>query len=186
MEFHLAALSVSPAELPVTGQAMADWLPLPRECESLRGCRARCWVGREAGADLRLLLLYARSCAPGLRRLRGRSERSRAGRESRREARPSAEAHAVEHMQTAAALEPQIEQNERRLTYRDRPQRLGGAGGAGHTESVRHEVLGEERARGLVVFHNQDQALLVHIARRPQRENLAPSEPALQTSLHNS
>jgi len=50
MEFDRAALSSPQPELPVTGQAMADWLPLSREATLSRACLPRN-AARQTGAS---------------------------------------------------------------------------------------------------------------------------------------
>jgi len=62
---------------------------------------------------------------------------------------------AVEQVQAVALLQPQVQQDERRMAHLDLAHALSRAGGAGHREAVGGQVLGEEVASGVVVFDDQ-------------------------------
>ena len=64
--------------------------------------------------------------------------------------------HPIEQVQAVPLAEPEVQQHERRVPDLYGPNALGRAGRAGHSETVGSEVVGEERAGGLVVLHDQE------------------------------
>jgi hypothetical protein len=60
----------------------------------------------------------------------------------------------------------------------DHPHALGRTGGARHSEAVRRDVLRQEGARGVVVLHDQNQALLAHTRKKYRAEESRPGRRA--------
>ena len=96
---------------------------------------------------------------------------------SRRDARPSADPHPVEHVEAAAALQPQIEHNKRGLAHLDRPQRLACPARPGDPKTIRGQVVEQKRTGRLVVLHHQNQALLFHTRKKDREAESRPSHP---------
>jgi hypothetical protein len=66
-------------------------------------------------------------------------------------------ADAVEQVQAATTLEPQVEQNERRPPHVDRAQALRRCPRARHPEPVGDKIVSQKALRRLVVLDDQDQ-----------------------------
>ena len=87
---------------------------------------------------------------------------------------PVGVADAVEQLQPTAALEREVEHHEARLPHLDGPHPLPRTRRSRHAEPVRGEVLEQEGARRLVVLHNQDQPLLVHVSAGAAAQDFSP------------
>ena len=83
-------------------------------------------------------------------------------------------AQPVEQVESAAVLEGEIEHHEVRLTYLDRSQALPRTARPRDPKAVGRQIVEQELASGLVVLHNQDQALVIHIPRKDRERESRP------------